>query len=60
MKPCTTLTVYCTVHACMQDEWTMMLEDSQVEGSDKLTFELCVEEARCKTGNKLYSFPLSN
>ncbi len=44
----------------MQDEWTMMLEDSQVEGSDKLTFELCVEEARCKTGNKLYSFPLSN
>ncbi len=52
---------YCILyHACMQDEWTMMLEDSQVEGSDKLTFELCVEEARCKTGNKLYSFPLSN
>ncbi|XP_064399549.1 U6 snRNA phosphodiesterase 1-like [Halichondria panicea] len=46
--------------ALVQDEWTMMLEDSQVEGSDKLTFELCVEEARCKTGNKLYSFPLSN
>ncbi len=45
----------CTLH--MQEEWTRILEE---RGEEELTFELLVEEARCKTGNKLYSFPLSD